>query len=103
MALVEDGKYVKETVDKAVALLDDLKTGVARLAGSNALGMANPSDEELVAFFFQMQVHYPPEMWNYPDGHQVYASEWILQMDYAKNGDEWLGRWERFVRKNGGV
>ena len=65
-------------------------------------GAVEPSPEVLAAFFFEQQALWPPVAFRYPDGRVVTASPWILALGECENGDEWLGKFDRFIQRNGG-
>lgn len=75
--------------------------GIKASIGTTPEGASQPSDEELASFFFHQQKLYPPQLFTYPDGTQAFASPWILALDYATNGKEWLQKFERFTAKAG--
>ncbi len=96
-----DAKYEQEVTDLAKGMGDALVEGIVQTLGLTPSGAETPSDEELGAFFFKQHHLYPPQLFTYPDGHQVFASPWILALEFAENGSEWLAKFERFQQKAG--
>ncbi len=77
-----------------------LVEGIKQSVGTTPSGASMPSDSELAAFFFHQNKIYPPQDFVYPDGHHVFASPWILALEFAENGAEWLAKFSRFTKAN---
>lgn len=101
MAITFDAQYQTDVTKQAIAMADSLIDGVKVTLGLTPAGASQPSDEELAAFFFHQQTMYPPQMFTYPDGRTVFASPWILALEFAENGKEWLVKFDRFTAKAG--
>lgn len=100
MAITYDSKYQLQVVDLAKGEGQAMIDGLNETLGTSPSGAAVPNDAQLAAFFFHQQVMYPPEQFTFPDGHQVFASPWILALEFTENGNEWLGKFDRFLKKN---
>lgn len=94
---------MQKVVDEAVQLADSTVEGVRRLVGDSGIGMGEPDDQELAAFFFQKLHEEPPEPFVLPDGRVVTISPWILALGFADGGDEWLKRFNRVMARQGGL
>jgi hypothetical protein len=103
VAQIYDDAYQKDVVKQAISLGESMVEGVKETLGITPAGASSPTDDELAAFFFHQQTVYPPQLFTYPDGTQVFASPWILALDFVEGGKEWLARFERVKAKNGGI
>lgn len=104
MPIVADSEFVQSAVEIAVGEIDATLESIDVAMGNDAVGMGNPTAQELAAFVFHQQVLFPPQQFQYPDGTVVTGSPWILALQYCENGQEWLGRFTRFVaRISGGI
>lgn len=103
MALVYDPDYITQVVDIGVGEIDETLEGVDEAFGKGAVGMKNPSAQDIASFFFHQNVLYPPQLFQYPDGHVVMGSAWILHLEFCENGREWTDRFTAFVKRNGGM
>lgn len=99
MAQVYDEKYFIDVTERAKEMMVQTESGIRNALGLDPIGAADPSDEELAAFFFQQQQAFPPQLFVFPDGTQVTASPWILALEYCSNGKEWLDRFNKFMNK----
>lgn len=101
MSQTYDANYQIDVTKLAIGMADSLIEGVKTSLGLTPSGASQPSDEELAAFVFHQQRLYPPQLFTYPDGTQIFASPWILALEFAENGKEWLQKFERFTAKAG--
>jgi hypothetical protein len=56
MALTYDGDYVKQVVEIGVGEIDETLEGIDEAFGKSAVGMKEPSAQDLASFFFHQQV-----------------------------------------------
>lgn len=91
--------FLKGVVQRAEELGEALAEAVETATEGAGIGMAQPSREELAAFFFKQQKLYPPEPWITPDGRTVVASPWVLALGVVDGGDEWIRRFLSFINE----
>ena len=96
-----DAKSIKAVVDGAAETIDAYIEDVDAALGNSAVGMAEPSDDVLLAFFAKQNALYPPAWYTLPDGREVFTSPWILAQGVTENGDDWTRRYNRITAKYG--
>lgn len=98
-----DGLDITATVAIANSELEDFVKAIDSSLGDQVPGASAAKPADIVALVFSMQAQYPAAEYIMPDGSHVFSSPWILACGLSANGEDYIGPFNRFVAKYGGV
>jgi hypothetical protein len=92
-------EYIRDVVAIAVDMIEDVLKSDAVQGKGLPMGAKRATDADMEKVWQEKMAQYPPQPMILPTGESVFESPWVLCVQQAVNGGEWLKKFKKLFQE----